>query len=146
MLNRKNITRLLDRKNRQAVISKVSPEKRRRLKSAEYARYVVDGQILHRDETLENDRKSSYGFSPINFLCAVAGDGTIKNRLFEFNTVNHFLHLKEGENACEVVEAILLMWKDEDRSISNFDPDVIDLYLVDVEKSCVENQEDCDNA
>ena len=146
MLNRKNITRLLDRKNRQAVISKVSPEKRRRLKSAEYARYVVDGQILHRDETLENDRKSSYGFSPINFLCAVADDGTIKNRLFEFNTVNHFLHLKEGENACEVVEAILLMWKAEDRTISNFDPDVIDLYLVDVEKSCVENQEDDDNA
>jgi len=116
------------------VISGVSAEKRRILKSAEYARYVVDGQILHRDPELENDRKSSYGFSPINFLCAVTADGNVKSRIFEFNTVNHFLHLKEGENACEVVEAILLMWKAEDRTISNFDPDVIDRYLLTVEK------------
>lgn len=137
MLSKKNITRLLDQSRRRAVISGVPAEKRRSLKSAEYARYVVDGQIMHRDPELENDRKSSYGFSPINFLCAVTADGNVKNRMFEFNIVNHFLKLKEGENACEVVEAILLMWKAEDRSISNFDPDVIDRYLLEVEKQYV---------
>ena len=142
MLSKKNITKLLNPDKRHAVISRVSSEKRRMLRSAEYARYVVDGQILHRDASLENDRKSSYGFSPINFLCAVMADGTVKSHMFEFNTINHFLHLKEGENACEVIEAILLMWKAEDKAISNFDPDIIDQYLLAVEKSyAAENQE-----
>ena len=114
--------------------------------SAEYARYVVDEQILHRDTTLENDKDSSYGFSPINFLCAVTADGTVKSRMFEFNIVNHFLHLKEGENACEVVEAILLMWKAEDKTISNFNPDIIDRYLSEVEKSYVKENQPDENA
>ena len=135
MLSKKNITRLLYPAKRLAEIEKCHPAKRRALMSAEYARYVVDGQILHRDVSLENDKNSSYGFSPINFLCAVTKDGTVKTRIFEFNIVNHFLHLKEGENACEVVEAILLMWKAEDKTISSFDPDVIDRYLSEVEKS-----------
>ena len=135
MLSKKNITRLLNPAKRRAEILRYSPSKRKTLMSAEYARYVVDGQILHRDTTLENDKDSSYGFSPINFLCAVTADGTVKSRMFEFNIVNHFLHLKEGENACEVVEAILLMWKAEDKTISSFNPDVIDMYLSEVEKS-----------
>jgi hypothetical protein len=142
MLNKKNITKLLNADKRHAIISSVSLHKRNMLKSAEYARYVVDSQILHRNPELENDKNSSYGFSPINFLCAVTGDNIIKNRIFEFNIVNHFLHLKEGENACEVVEAILLMWKAEDKSIINFDPDIIDQYLADIEKSYKESQID----
>lgn len=146
MLSKKNITRLLNPARRRAEIAKYSSAKRKALMSAEYARYVVDSQILHRDASLENDKKSSYGFSPINFLCAVAKDGTVKNRMFEFNIVNHFLHLKEGENACEVVEAILLMWKTEDKTISNFSPDVIDRYLAEVEKSFAEKSEPEENA
>lgn len=146
MLSKKNITRLLNPARRRAEIAKCPPARRKALMSAEYARYVVDGQILHRDASLEDDRKSSYGFSPINFLCAVTKDGTVKSRMFEFNVVNHFLHLKEGENACEVVEAILLMWKAEDRSISNFSPDAIDGYLAEVEKSFAEKSEPEENA
>ena len=68
MLSKKNITRLLYPAKRQAEIAKCHPTTRRALMSAEYARYVVDGQILHRDVSLENDKNSSYGFSPINFL------------------------------------------------------------------------------
>lgn len=143
MLNKKNITRLLDERRRRAVILSVSEQKRRQLKSAEYAKYVVDGQILHRDASLEKDKESSYGFSPINFLCAVLKDGTVKSRLFEFNIVNHFLHLMEGENACEVVESILLMWRNEDKSIASFNPVVIDAYLNEVEKAyTAENAEE----
>ena len=70
----------------------------------------------------------------------------MKTRIFEFNIVNHFLHLKEGENACEVVEAILLMWKAEDKTISNFDPDVIDRYLSEVEKSYAKENQLYENA
>ena len=146
MLSKKNITRLLNSGRRRAVISSHSAAKRKALKSAEYARYVVDGQILHRDASLEDDKGSSYGFSPINFLCAVFPDGTVQSRMFEFNVVNHFLRLREGENACEVVEAILLMWKDEDKSISSFDPDVIDKYLSEVEKSYAKESRPDENA
>ena len=135
MLNKKNITRLLDSNRRRIIIASVSPHKRQLMKTSEYARYVVDGQILHRDVSLENDKDSSYGFSPINFLCAVTEGNIVKNRIFEFNIINHFLHLKEGENACEVVEAILLMWAKDDKTIVNFDPDIIDNYLVAVEKA-----------
>ena len=135
MLSKKNITRLLYPAKRRAEIEKCHPAKRRALMSAEYARYVVDGQILHRDASLENDKNSSYGFSPINFLCAVTKDGTVKSRIFEFNIVNHFLHLKEGENACEVVEAILLMWKAEDRMRYTVYAIPAELTATDVEKS-----------
>ena len=146
MLSKKNITRLLNPSRRRAEILKYSPERRKALKSAEYARYVVDGQILHRDISLENNKNSSYGFSPINFLCAVTADGTVKSRMFEFNIINHFLHLKEGENACEVVEAILLMWKAEDKTISSFNLDVIDRYLSEVEKTYAKENQPNENA
>jgi len=146
MLNRKNITRLLNTAKRRLALDLFTADKRREMKSAEYARYVVDGQILHRDASLACDKKSFYGFQPINFLCAVAKDGTVKSKLFEFNIVNHFLHMEEGENACEVVEAILLMWKKEDKTISNFDPDVIDRYLSEVEKSYAKENQSDENA
>ena len=135
MLNKKNITKLLNSDKRRNIIASVSPYKRQMLKTAEYARYVVDSQILHRNVSLENDKDSSYGFSPINFLCAVTDSNIVKNRLFEFNIINHFLHLKEGENACDVVEAILLMWAKDDKTIINFDPDIIDNYLAAIEKA-----------
>ena len=34
------------------------------------------------------------------------------------------------------------MWKAEDKSIINFDPDIIDQYLADIEKSYKESQID----
>jgi hypothetical protein len=42
MLNKKNITKLLNNEKRYNIISSVSLQKRNSLKSAEYARYVVD--------------------------------------------------------------------------------------------------------
>lgn len=54
MLGKKNIARLLNPTKRCAKILKYFPSKRKMSMNAEYARYVVDGQILHRDTSLEN--------------------------------------------------------------------------------------------
>lgn len=54
MPSKKNITRLLNPTKRHAEILKYSLSKRKALMSTEYARYVIDGQILHRGASLEN--------------------------------------------------------------------------------------------
>ena len=140
MLSKKNITRLLNPGRRRAVLAAASSEKRRALKTAEYARYVVDEQLKNRDYALAGDKSSSWGFPPIGFLCSVKADGSVQNRLFEMNIVNHFLKDEDGDAACEVVEAVLLMWKAEDRSIRDFDPDAIDGYLAEAERKYAEKQ------
>ena len=103
MITKKKLTKLLDARYRRNVILQMSETKKQVYKIPQYARYVVDSQIVHRDPSRENDKEYGYGFSPVNFICAVMKDGTVAKRFFEFNTVNHFLRKKDGESACEVV-------------------------------------------
>ena len=105
----------------------------KKLQIPQYARYVCDSQILHRSKEHENDKNASYGFSPINFLCAIHKDKSMSKTLFEFKIVNHFLKDKEGEKATEVVEAMLIDMVNSDKSIETFDIDIIDAELKKIE-------------
>lgn len=110
------------------------------LKIPQYARYVCDSQILHRSKEHENDKNSGYGFSPINFLCAIHKDKSMSKTLFEFGIVNHFLKLKEGDKAVEVVEAMLIDLVTNDKTIANFDIDTIDAELKKIEDEYLKAQ------
>jgi len=110
------------------------------LQIPQYARYVCDSQILHRSKEHENDKNASYGFSPINFLCAIHEDKTMSKTLFEFKIVNHFLKDKEGEKATEVVEAMLVDLVKNDKSIRTFDIDIIDAELKKIEDEYLKTQ------
>ena len=105
----------------------------KKLQISQYARYVCDSQILHRSKEHENDKNASYGFSPINFLCAIHKDKSMSKTLFEFKIVNHFLKDKEGEKATEVVEVMLIDMVKSDKSIETFDIDIIDAELKKIE-------------
>ena len=105
----------------------------KKLQIPQYARYICDSQILHRSKEYENDKNASYGFSPINFLCAIHKDKSMSKTLFEFKIVNHFLRDKEGEKAMEVVEAMLIDMVKNDKSIETFDIDIIDAELKKIE-------------
>ena len=105
----------------------------KKLQIPQYARYVCDSQILHRSKEHENDKNASYGFSPINFLCAIHKDKSMSKTLFEFKIVNHFLKDKEGEKATEVIEAMLIDMVNSDKSIETFDIDIIDAELKKIE-------------
>ena len=122
------------------MIEQLSQARREEYKIPQYARYVVDSQIVHRDPSKENDKEYGYGFSPVNFICAVMKDGSVDKRFFEFNTVNHFLREKDGDSACEVVEAILVEWAKGDRNVKDFDMQVIDDELAKIEAEYVEEE------
>ena len=122
------------------MIEQLSQARREAYKIPQYARYVVDSQIVHRDPSKENDKEYGYGFSPVNFICAVMKDGSVDKRFFEFNTVNHFLREKDGDSACEVVEAILVEWAKGDRNVKDFDMQVIDDELAKIEAEYVEEE------
>ena len=113
---------------------------RKDLKLPQYARYVCDSQILNRSKAYENDKNACYGFSPINFLCAVHKDGTISKDLFEFNIVNHFLKEKEGDKAVEVIEAMLIDLARLDPTVESFDIDKIDAELKRIEDEYLKQQ------
>lgn len=112
------------------------------LKIPQYARYVCDLQILHRSKEHENDKNAYYGFSPINFLCAVLKDGTVSKTLFEFNIVNHFLKEKDGDRAVEVVEVMLVDLVRSCESIASFDIDTIDAELKKIEDGFLKEQKE----
>ncbi len=112
----------------------------KKLQIPQYARYVCDSQILHRSKEHENDKNASYGFSPINFLCAIHKDKSMSKTLFEFKIVNHFLKDKEGEKATEVVEAMLIDMVKSDKSIETFDIDIIDAELKKIEDEYLKAQ------
>lgn len=112
----------------------------RKLQIPQYARYVCDSQILNRSKEHENDKNASYGFSPINFLCAIRKDGSMSKTLVEFKIVNHFLKDREGEKATEVVEAMLIDLVKGDKSIVSFDIDVIDAELKKIEDEYLKTQ------
>lgn len=140
MLTKKRITKLLDANFRKSILNKISDIKRAETKTRQYARYVVDSAIINRDTTKENDKEYGYGFSPIQFICAVMKNNSIEKRIIEFNIINHFLIKKDGESACEVVECILIEWLLEDKSIKNFDIDIIDNELAKIESEYIQNE------
>lgn len=112
----------------------------KKLQIPQYARYVCDSQILNRSKEHENDKNAGYGFSPINFLCAIHKDKSMSKTLFEFKIVNHFLKDKEGEKATEVVEAMLIDMVKSDKSIETFDIDIIDAELKKIEDEYLKSQ------
>lgn len=129
-LSKKNITKLLDSEYRSKILSMISEEQQIKLMIPQYARYVVDSQIISRAEQFKNDKNAYYGFSPISFLCAVMSNGLIDKKLFEFNIVNHFLKDTDGNSAVDVVKCILIMWKKEQKDIVDFNVEKIDAELV----------------
>lgn len=141
MALREKYTKFLNDDFRQSFLnlnSKLLADKK--LQIPQYARYVCDSQILHRSKEHEDDKNAGYGFSPINFLCAVHKDKTFSKTLFEFKIVNHFLKNKEGEKAVEVVEAMLLDLVKNDKSIETFDIDLIDAELKKIEDEYLSTQ------
>lgn len=112
----------------------------KKLQIPQYARYVCDSQILYRSKEHENDKNAGYGFSPINFLCAIHKDKTMSKTLFEFKIVNHFLKDKDGEKAVEVVEVMLIDLVKNDKSIETFDVDTIDVELKKIEDEYLKSQ------
>lgn len=133
MISKKRLTKLLNPEFRISILNKISEKRRIETKMRQYAQYVVDSMIVNRDQSKENDKNYGYGFSPVQFICAVMKDGTIEKRFFEFNIINHFLIKKDGISAREVVECILIEWLSEDKSIKNFDMNIIDDELAKIE-------------
>ena len=140
MITKKRLTKLINDSFRRSVISSMPSAKLAKYKIPQFARYTVDSCILHRDKEHENDKAYGYGYTPIQCLAAVMKDGTIAKRFFEFNSVNHFLKDKDGDRACEVVEAILVEWAKEDKNIEDFDMDKIDAEFAKIELEYVENE------
>lgn len=134
-LNKKTLTKLLDANYRKSILFTLKKDD---CYIADYAHYVVDSQIMYRAKEYENDKSAYYGFSPINVICAVLKDNTVEQKFFEFNTINHFLKLHQAEYAVEVVMCILILWKQTDRRVKNFNVEVIDAELAKVEKEMTE--------
>lgn len=130
-LSKKNITKLLNPEFRKRVLASVPAAWIKKTKADAYAYYVTDSQIVSRDKSLAGDKKSCYGFSPLNILCAVRNDGVVETHLMEFNVVNHFLVKKDGDSAAEVVLCMIVLWLGEDRmkTIRDFDIETIDKAL-----------------
>ena len=134
MMFRKKYTKFLDDSFRsQFLQSNKKILSNKSFQIPQYARYVCDSQILNRSKEHENDKTAYYGFSPINFLCAIHQNKMMSKTLFEFKIVNHFLKEKNGEKAVEVVEAMLIDLVKSDSSIETFDIDLIDAELKRIE-------------
>ena len=133
MLTRKRLTKLLDPAFRKSVLASMRPDRMAALRIPQFARYMTDSCIVNRDASKENDKDYGYGFSPIQCVGAVTSDGEVLMRFFEFGSVNHFLRLKDGDSAAEVVAAILVEWAKEDRRIACFDVDRIDAEFAKIE-------------
>ena len=136
-LNKKTLTKLLNTSFRKNILSSYTKDK---YLINDYARYVVDSQILQRMNGYENDAKSGWGFPQLNILCCIKKDGNIEKKFFEFKTINHFLKEKDGDSAVEVVKCILLLWKKSDPEILNFDYEKIDAELVKLDKEIADKQ------
>lgn len=139
-LSKKTLTRLLNPSYRKSILNGIKKADLENLYMADYARYVVDSQIMSRAKGYEEDKSAHYGFSPIGVICAVLADGTVDKKFFEFNTINHFLKLEQGEYAVEVVMCILVLWKQMDKRVKNFNPEVIDAELAKIESEMIEAQ------
>lgn len=146
MAVRKKYTKFLNNAFRERFLKESSKILLNRdLQIPQYARYVCDSQILNRSKEHENDKDFEYGFSPINFLCAIHKDGTMSKTLFEFGIVNHFLKLKDGDKAVEVVEVMLIDLVSNDKSIVSFNIDRIDAELKKIEDEYLKQQSENTN-
>ena len=140
MLNRKFFTKLLNREFRQQLLADAR-NKITKYKTSPYAKYIVDSQTAQRADLWKDSRDHGWGYPEINLVCSVRQDGSVKHRLLEFKTVNHFLKDNDIKSALEVVECILLEWvKDEPKKISSFDVKTIDDYLVELDKQLAKKQ------
>ena len=135
-LNQKTLTKLINSKYRKSLLSKLNLKKTFGL--SEYAKYVVDSSIMQKIPEYENKTKSGWGFPQLNIICSIKKDGTIEKKLFEFKSINHFLKDKDGDSAVEVVECILALWANEDKSIVSYDYEKIDAELVKLDKQAKE--------
>ena len=135
-LNQKTLTKLINSKYRKSLLSKLNLKKTFGL--SEYAKYVVDSSILQKIPEYEDNAKSGWGFPQLNIICSIKKDGTIEKKLFEFKSINHFLKDKDGDSAVEVVECILALWANEDKSIVSYDYEKIDAELVKLDEQAKE--------
>lgn len=126
-MNRKKfLTRLLDGKYRRRVVASMSEPERARLGVRGYAKYVVDRAVGSRNTGLEKCRACLYGFQPLEAFAYVRKDGSLVTRLFEMNSVSHFLVLGDADSAVEVAEAMLVDWAKSLDDIGSFDVGAID--------------------
>ena len=135
-LNQKTLTKLINSKYRKSLLSKLNLKKTSGL--SEYAKYVVDSSIMQKIPEYEDNAKSGWGFPQLNIICSIKKDGTIEKKLFEFKSINHFLKDKDGDSAVEVVECILALWANEDKSIVSYDYEKIDAELVKLDEQAKE--------
>lgn len=135
-LNQKTLTKLINEKFRKSLLQKLKLDKIEGLRA--YAKYVVDSTILQKIQEYEGSAKSGWGFPQLNILCCIKKDGTIEKKLFEFNSINHFLKDKDGDTAVEVVECILGLWASMDKDIISFDYEMIDAELVKLDEQARE--------
>ena len=135
-LNQKTLTKLINSKYRKSLLSKLNLKKTSGL--SEYAKYVVDSSIMQKIPEYGNNAKSGWGFPQLNIICSIKKDGTIEKKLFEFKSINHFLKDKDGDSAVEVVECILALWANEDKSIVSYDYEKIDAELVKLDEQAKE--------
>ena len=144
MITKKRLTKLINGNFRRSILMSMSEKKKIAYKIRQYAQYVTDLCIVHRNVEHEKDKNWNYGFTPIQCLGACMKDGTISKRFFEFNSVNHFLKDKDGDSAREVVEAILIEWAKEDRNIVDFNMDRIDAEFAKIEAEYIAEQKTLD--
>ena len=135
-LNQKTLTKLINSKYRKSLLSKLNLKKTFGL--SEYAKYVVDSSIMQKIPEYEDNAKSGWGFPQLNIICSIKKDGTIEKKLFEFKSINHFLKDKDGDSAVEVVQCILALWANEDKSIVSYDYEKIDAELVKLDEQAKE--------
>lgn len=135
-LNQKTLTKLINSKYRKSLLSKLNLKKTFGL--SEYAKYVVDSSIMQKIPEYEDNAKSGWGFPQLNIICSIKKDGTIEKKLFEFKSINHFLKDRDGDSAVEVVECILALWANEDKSIVSYDYEKIDAELVKLDEQAKE--------
>lgn len=140
MLSKKRLTKMLNPAFRATLLNGISPDKLRKYKIPQMARYVIDSQVAGRDKVFAGDKDHSYGFCPVNVICAVLNDSSIDKRLFEFNIINGFLAKNDDKSAVEVVTCILIEWVKENKDIKDFDIDVIDRELARIEAEYVAAQ------
>lgn len=165
-LNKKTLTRLLNPSFRKSILESMSAKKKALMGIEEYARYVVDSQILQKMSGYDNNRDAGWGFPQLNLICAVKKETTekrivdkdktsyangkivfktvkeekniVEKKFFEFRTINHFLKDKDGDSAVEAVKCILILWAKADKEIANFDYEVIDAELVKLDQQAKE--------
>ena len=135
-LNQKTLTKLINSKYRKSLLSKLNLKKT--LGLSEHAKSVVDSSIMKKIPEYGNNAKSGWGFPQLNIICSIKKDGTIEKKLFEFKSINHFLKDKDGDSAVEVVECILALWANEDKSIVSYDYEKIDAELVKLDEQAKE--------